>query len=144
MVPTRTIRSVPHRALTLEFAMWLFTRISGAAMLLLGIIGMLGALYMGARTQMDLPTLMRWTFFPNPNHVVNSNIPDVALGWTSAYWRLMEYLIVFFGVTHGFNGLRVVMEDYTHRVAVRRALCWVILLLWVVVFAVAAYLITYS
>jgi succinate dehydrogenase hydrophobic anchor subunit len=36
------------------------------------------------------------------------------------------------------------MEDYTHRVAVRRALRWVILLLWIVVFAVAAYLITYS
>jgi succinate dehydrogenase hydrophobic anchor subunit len=127
--------------LTLEFAMWVFTRISGAALLLLGTIGMAGALYMGARTQMDLPTLMRWTFFPNPNHVVNSNIPDVNLGWVSTYWRVMEYLIVFFGATHGFNGVRVVMEDYTHTETVRRVLRIVIGVLWFAVLAIAAYMI---
>jgi succinate dehydrogenase hydrophobic anchor subunit len=142
MMPSRTVRTVPRRPLTLEFSMWIFTRISGAALLLLGTIGMLGALYMGARTQMDLATLMRWTFFPNPNHVVNSNIPDVNLGWVSVYWRLMEYLIVFFGATHGFNGMRVVMEDYVHHETVRRVLRWVIVLLWVVVLAVAGYMIS--
>jgi succinate dehydrogenase hydrophobic anchor subunit len=130
-------RTVPRRALSLEYAMWIFTRVSGAAMLILGVLGMAGALYMGARTQMDLGTLMRWTFFPNPSHVVNSNIPDVNLGWTNIYWRVMQLLVVFFGVTHGFNGLRVVMEDYITREAIRRALRWVVLLLWVVVMVVA-------
>ena len=141
MFHSRTIRTaprrVPRRALTLDFAMWVFTRVSGAALLILGVIGMLGALYMGARTQMDLTTLMRWTFFPNPNHVVNSNIPDVNLGWANVYWRVMQLLIVFFGVTHGFNGLRVVMEDYINRASVRRTLRWVILALWIIVLAVA-------
>ncbi|HEY3343114.1 MAG TPA: hypothetical protein VGK81_13890, partial [Anaerolineae bacterium] len=74
----------------------------------------------------------------------NSSIPDVALGWTNVYWRIMEYLIVFFGVTHGFNGLRVVMEDYFHREAVRRALRFVIISALVVVLAVAAYIISNS
>jgi succinate dehydrogenase hydrophobic anchor subunit len=140
MIPARTVRTVPHRALTLEFAMWVFTRISGAALLLMGVAGMLGALYMGARTQMDLPTLMRWTFFPNPNHVVNSNISDVNLGWANAYWRLMEYLILAFGVTHGFNGVRVVMEDYVRNVTLRRVLLWVIVVLWGVVLAAGVHL----
>src|SRR6266542_3228537 len=100
-------RIIPRRALTLDFTMWIFTRVSGSALLLLGALGMLGALYMGSRTQMDLATLMRWTFFPNPNHVVNSSIPDVNLGWAILYWQAIQVLIVFFGTTHGFNGLRV-------------------------------------
>jgi succinate dehydrogenase hydrophobic anchor subunit len=134
-------RTVPRRALTLDFAMWAFTRISGAALLLLGALGMAGALYMGARTQMDLPTLMRWTFFPNANHVVNSSIPDVNLGWSNIYWRIMQVLMIFFGATHGFNGLRVVMEDYIHRATVRRALRWAILLLWLAVLLVALFVV---
>jgi succinate dehydrogenase hydrophobic anchor subunit len=71
-------------------------------------------LAMGARYQMDLGTLMRWTFFPNPNHVVNSNIPDITMGWANAFWQTIQVLIVFFGATHGFNGLRVVLEEYIH------------------------------
>jgi succinate dehydrogenase / fumarate reductase, membrane anchor subunit len=134
-------RTVPRRDLSLDFVMWIFTRISGAALLILGAMGMIGALIMGARLQMDLPTLMRWTFFPNASHVVNSNIPDVNLGWVSGYWRVMQILIVFFGITHGFNGLRVVMEDYIGKEPIRRLLRWVILALWIVVMVVAVYVI---
>ncbi len=137
-------RTVPRRGWNLEFVMWVFTRVSGAAMLILGALGMIGALIMGARTQMDLATLMRWTFFPNPNHVVNSNIPDINLGWVSLYWRILQTLIVFFGVSHGFNGLRVVMDDYIHHDAVRKVLRVVILVLWIAVMAVALYIIITS
>ena len=66
-----------------EYFMWIFTRISGLAMIVLAITGLSGALLMGARTQMDLPTLMRWADIPNANDVVNSNIPDVAVGGTA-------------------------------------------------------------
>jgi succinate dehydrogenase hydrophobic anchor subunit len=121
--------------------MWVFTRVSGASLLVLGAIGMAGALYMGARTQMDLATLMRWTFFPNPNHVVHSNTPDVNLGWVNVYWQTMQLLIVFMGVTHGFNGLRVIMEDYVGHETVRKILRWLILLLWLTVLLVAVFLI---
>ncbi len=108
-------RSLPTPGWNLEYIMWVFTRVSGAAIALLAFIGFAAALVMGARSQMDLGTLMRWTFFPNPNHVVNSNIPDITQGWSNAFWQTMEMLIVFFGATHGFNGLRVVLEEYIHR-----------------------------
>ena len=134
-------RTVPRRRWSLEYVMWVFTRVSGAALIILGVLGMAGALIMGARTQMDLVTLMRWTFFPNSSHVVNSNIPDVNMGWVSVYWSVMQLLIVFFGVSHGFNGIRVVMEDYISHAAVRMVLRLVLLALWLAVLVVAIYVI---
>jgi len=89
--------------LSFEYVMWIFTRISGLSLILLSAIGVISAFALGARTQVDLPTLMRWTFFPNPNHVINSDIPDLTLGWANAFWQVMQILIVFFAVTHGFN-----------------------------------------
>jgi succinate dehydrogenase hydrophobic anchor subunit len=124
--------------------MWIFTRISGLAMILLAIFGTAGALIMGARTQMDLPTLMRWSFFPNPNHVVNSNIPDVAVGWATAYWQIMQMLIIFFAVSHAYNGLRVVLEDFIGQSFSKPMLRGLILLLWMFSLIVAMYVILAS
>lgn len=105
-------RYVPQRGINLDYLMWLFTRISGVGIVVLALIGLGAAMYMGARLQMDLPTLLRWTFFPNPNHVVNSNIPDVTLGWANAFWQIMQFLIIVFAFTHAANGLRMIVEDY--------------------------------
>lgn len=127
-----------------EYLMWIFTRISGLGMFLLAFIGITAAFVMGARTQMDLPTLLRWTFFPNPNHVVNSNIPDVTLGWANAYWQVMQMLLAFFGITHGFNGLRVVIEDYFGASIFRTFLRGLIFLLWLFMLVVAVYVILAS
>jgi succinate dehydrogenase hydrophobic anchor subunit len=137
---TRTVQP----GFSLEYSMWIFTRLSGLGMIALATIGMAGAFLMGARTQLDLATLMRWTFFPNPNHVVNSNIPDVTLGWATAFWQIMQMLIVILGVTHGFNGLRVVVEDYTGQNAWRPLLRGLILLSWIFVLIVAIYVILAS
>lgn len=137
---TRTVQP----GLSFEYIMWIFTRISGLAMILLATIGLTGALLMGARTQMDLPTLMRWAFFPNPNHVVNSNIPDVAVGWATAFWQVMQMLIIFFAVTHGFNGLRVVLEDFIGQSFSRPMLRGLILLLWLFSLITAVYVILAS
>jgi succinate dehydrogenase hydrophobic anchor subunit len=123
-------RVVPQRGFNLDYLMWLFTRLSGLALFLLAFIGVAGAFLLGARQQIDLPTLMRWTFFPNPNHVVNSDIPDVTLGWANAYWQTMMILVLFFGVTHGFNGLRMVVEDYLGRSVSQVLLRGAIFLLW--------------
>ena len=124
--------------------MWIFTRISGIALVLLAIIGMTSAFALGARTQVDLPTLMRWTFFPNPNHVVNSNIPDVTLGWANGFWQIMQILIVFFGATHGFNGLRVVIEDFIGPSLLRPFLRGLVFLLWIFFLIAATYVILSS
>ncbi len=129
---------------SLEYSMWIFTRLSGLGMILLGLIGITGAFIMGARTQMDLGTLMRWTFFPNPNHVINSEIPDVALGWATAFWQVMQMLLVILGVTHGFNGLRVVIEDYTGQSMWRPYVRGLIFLLWLFMLIIAVYVILAS
>jgi succinate dehydrogenase hydrophobic anchor subunit len=93
---------------------------------------------------MSLPTLMRWTFFPNPNHVIDSNIPDITLGWATAYWQIMQMLVIFFAATHGYNGLRMVIEDFTGRsllVPITRGL---IFLLWLFSLILAVYVILAS
>ncbi len=137
-------RPAPQVGFSFEYLMWVFTRISGLALILLALIGFVGAVLMGARTQMDLGTLLRWTYFPNPNHVVNSNIPDVAMGWATAYWQIMQMMIVFFGVTHGINGLRVVIEDYTDRSWFKVLLRGFLFLVWIFMMIVAVYVILAS
>jgi succinate dehydrogenase / fumarate reductase membrane anchor subunit len=137
-------RTTPQIGFSFEYLMWVFTRISGIALVTLAVIGAVGALWMGARTQMDLGTLMRWTFFPNPNHVINSDIPDIALGWATAFWQIMQMLIVLFAITHGMNGLRVVIEDYTRSTWLRPLMRGLMLFLWVFMLIVAVYVILAS
>jgi succinate dehydrogenase hydrophobic anchor subunit len=137
-------RIVPQRGFNLDYLMWLFTRISGLAIILLAMIGLSMGLYMGARLQMDVATLFRWTFFPNPNHVVNSNIPDVTLGWANAYWQIMQMLVIFFASTHAANGLRMIAEDYLGHSIGRPILRGFFFLLWMGFLILAIYVIIAS
>jgi succinate dehydrogenase hydrophobic anchor subunit len=124
--------------------MWLFTRFSGLALLLFAAISMGIAFALGGRTQLDLPAVVRWMFFPNPNHVINSDIPDLSLGWSNAFWQVLSTLIMFLAAGHGFNGVRMVLEDFIKRpmlVAVLRAL---IFLLWMGGMILAVYVILLS
>ncbi len=130
--------------LTFEYLMWIFTRISGLVLILLATVSITMAFIMGARTQMDQPTLMRWTFFPNPNHVVTSDIPDITLGWSNAFWQIMQILIIFFAATHGFNGLRVVVEDFTRHTFLRPFFRGLVFLLWIFSLILAIYFILVS
>lgn len=132
-------RIIPQRGMNLDYVMWVFMRISGLALVLLGGIGVIGAALMGARNQVDLPTLLRWTFFPNPNHVINSDIPDVDI-WATAYWQVVQILVVFFGVTHGINGLRNVLEDYVENSFFQIVLRGLLFLVWLAIMIVAVYL----
>ena len=129
-------RTVPMPGVSLDYLLWLFTRLSGIFMIVLGLIGFFYALYLGARTQIDLPTLLRWTFFPNPNHVLNY-VADVELGWVNAALQVLQMAIIFFGVTHGFNGLRMVLEDYISGGFGQIVLRGIIFTLWLVSFIVA-------
>jgi succinate dehydrogenase hydrophobic anchor subunit len=124
--------------------MWLFTRLSGLAMILLGLTGFVAALIMGARTQTDLPTLMRWTFFPNPNHVASSEIPEIDLVWANGFWQTFQILIIFFAVTHGWNGIRMILEDYIGASTWRLILRGLIFILWLASLIVAIFLVMTS
>ena len=122
-------RTMPKPSWNLEFLMWTFTRISGISLVLLALLAISAGLWMGARTQMDVGTLMRWTFFPNPNHVLDSDIPNLDL-WANSFWQITQILIVVFAATHGFNGLRVVIEDYSKPGFWQAALRLLVFLLW--------------
>jgi succinate dehydrogenase hydrophobic anchor subunit len=113
-------------------------------LIILGLIGLISAFIYGARTQMDVGALLRWTFFPNPNHVTNTNIPELEPVWVNAFWQVMQMLIIVFGVTHGMNGLRVVVEDFTGQSIWRPLLRGLIFLIWLFAMIVAIYVILAS
>ena len=136
-------RKVPHPGWNLEYLMFLFTRLSGLTFFLLAVVGMTAALIMGARYQMDLGTLMRWTFFPNANHVLDSNIPNVDI-WANGFWQIMQFLVIFFGGTHGLNGLRVVLEDYVSQPFWQIVIKLLIFVLWVFMILVAVFVVLAS
>ena len=93
---------------------------------------------------MDLGTLARWTFFPNPNHVIDSNIPDVLAGWSNGFWQIMQISILFFAGTHGINGIRVVLEDYIKKSFLRFLIRFVIFALWVIMLLTSIYVVLAS
>ncbi len=133
-------RAMPKPSWNLDYMMWVFTRLSGISLILLVVIGISAGLLIGARSQMDLGTLMRWTFFPNSNHVLDSEIPDLFL-WANGFWQIMQILVLFFAATHGFNGLRVVLEDYSLSGFLQVFLRFLILLLWIFSVLVGIYVI---
>ena len=139
-----SVRTNVQAGFSIEYVMWIFTRISGAALFLLALFALVAAFWLGARNQMDLGTLMRWTFFQNPNHVINSNIPDVTLGWANAFWQIMEMLVIFFAVSHGMNGLRVIIEDYLSNSWWRTIWRGLIFFLWLIMLVVAIYVVLAS
>ena len=127
-----------------EYGMWMFTRISGLALMLFGAVSMGAAFVLGGRLHIDMPTMFRWMFFPNPNHVVNSNIPDVSLGWSNAFWQVYSMVMIFVAAVHGFNGLRMIIEDYIENAIVVALFRILTLLLFVGGIIVAVYVILAS
>lgn len=135
----RTV-SITRRGFDFETFMWLFTRLSALVMYALALTGLVGALVMGARTQMNLADLMRWVFTPNVTHVQNTNVPDLA-PWATSFWRIMASAFVFFATSHGLHGLLSVIEDYLTLGWLRRTLRILVLLLTLFMIFVGIYLI---
>ncbi len=128
----------------IEYVLWLFTRFSGLLLLLFAAISMGVAFSLGGRTLLDLPTMTRWVFFPNPNHVVNSNIPDVSVGWSNAFWQIFSVLMIFLAAGHGINGVRMVLEDYINRPLLVALMRILLFMLWLACMIFAVYVIVYS
>lgn len=59
-------------------------------------------------------------------HVLNSSgnltIQFVANQWNSWGWKTYDLLLLIFAISHGFNGLRTVLEDYIHN---ERTMTWI-------------------
>jgi succinate dehydrogenase hydrophobic anchor subunit len=106
-------RTLPlsKRGLNFEMAMWVFTRLSALAMYALILFAIIGALVMGARTQMNFADIMRWGFMPNYTHVQSTNVPDLA-PWSTPFWRLVGSTLLLVAAAHGIHGLVVIADDY--------------------------------
>jgi succinate dehydrogenase hydrophobic anchor subunit len=134
--------SLARRGFDFEIFMWLFTRLSALAMYLCAIIGLVGALIMGARAQVNLADLVRWTFMPNSNHVLmNTTLNNIAdtEAWATLFWKIMGSTFVVFAVSHGLHGLLSVIEDYLMHGAARKILRVAGLLLTCAMIAIGIY-----
>ncbi len=107
---TRTL-PLNKRGFNFEMFMWIITRLTALAMYALILFGIIGALIMGARTQMNFADIMRWGFMPNVTHVQTTNIPDVA-PWSTPFWKLTGIALLLIATAHGVHGLVVIADDY--------------------------------
>jgi len=106
-------RTLPlnQRGLNFEMFMWFVTRLTALAMYALLLTGLIGALIMGARTQMNIADVIRWSFMPNLSHVQNTNVPDLA-PWSTTFWQLVASAFLMIAVGHGVHGLVTIADDY--------------------------------
>jgi len=103
--------SLKARGLNFEMFMWIVTRLTALAMYALLLTAVIGALIMGARTQMNIADVIRWSFMPNPSHVQSTNVPDL-VPWSTTFWKLVASAFLFVAVSHGTHGLVVIADDY--------------------------------
>jgi succinate dehydrogenase hydrophobic anchor subunit len=142
MIKPRTV-SLFKRAYNFETFMWLFTRLSALAMYLCAFIGLVGALIMGARTQMNMADLMRWTFMPDSNHALLNTANQILTpdAWMTVFWKVMGSILVFFATSHGLHGVLSVIEDYNGISWLRATLRILVLVLTVVMIGIGIYVI---
>ncbi len=108
---TRTL-SIKGRGLTnFEAIMWGFTRLSALGMYALILFGLIGALVMGARNNMNLADVMRWAFMPNVTHVQSTNLESTD-DWVTPLWKLTASALLLLATAHGVHGLVVIADDY--------------------------------
>jgi succinate dehydrogenase hydrophobic anchor subunit len=104
--------SLKQRGLTnFEAVMWVFTRLTALAIYGLILVGLIGALIMGAREQMNFADVMRWAFMPNVSHVQSTDVLDLD-PWASPFWKLTAIALLLVATTHGVHGLVVIADDY--------------------------------
>ena len=103
--------SLTKRGLNFEMLMWLFTRLSALAMYALILTAAIGALVMGARTQMNIADVLRWSFMSNSTHVESTSIIAIE-PWANTFWKSVASLMLLVATAHGVHGLVVIADDY--------------------------------
>jgi len=113
--------SLSQRGMNFETLMWYFTRLSALAIYALILFGLIGALVMGARNQMNFADVMRWAFMPNATHVQSTEVPDLA-PWASTFWKFTASALLLLAVAHGVHGLVVIADDYIAGAGARKSI----------------------
>lgn len=91
---------------------YLFMRLSGIALLFLAIGHLMIQLVL--------------------NDVHNLTLVFVANQWEAWGWKVYDMLLLVFAVTHGYNGLRNVLEDYIHNDSLMKTIN-VVLVIFIIV-----------
>ncbi|NPA92284.1 MAG: succinate dehydrogenase [Chloroflexi bacterium] len=65
--------------------------------------------------------------------VYEIDINYVAGRWSGGFWRVYDFLLLFFAFSHGMNGARQVLTDFIHSAGGRRALNWILFIIWAVI-----------
>jgi len=130
--------SLTKRGFDFETTMWIFTRFSALGMYLFALVALVGALLMGARTQMNLADLIRWMFMSNPNHVLNTNVPDI-VPWSSDFWKWTGSGFILLAATHGLHGFLSVLEDYLTHPGWRKFFRYLVILILLAMTAIGVY-----
>jgi succinate dehydrogenase / fumarate reductase membrane anchor subunit len=66
------------------------------------------------------------------NDVHNLTLEFVRQQWSSWGWRAYDLMLLVFAISHGFNGLRQVLEDYIHNRQRVRVINWVLAIVMVI------------
>ena len=123
-----------------ETFMWLFTRLSALAMYVILLTAVIGALIMGARTQMNLADVLRWAFTSNVTHVQSTNVPELA-PWATPFWKAVATLMVLVAGAHGLHGVLSVLDDYFAQPRVRSFFRILIAIILPIMWAIGLYII---
>ncbi len=100
-----TKRTVSSKQKSERFA-YLFMRMSGVALLVLAV----------GHVTLNLVL----------NDVHSLTLEYVKNQWDDWGWRAYDIFLLFFAVTHGYNGLRNVLEDYIHNERLMRGINYVL------------------
>jgi succinate dehydrogenase hydrophobic anchor subunit len=134
-------RIVPlnKRGMSFETFMWVFTRVTALAMYGFILVGVVGAIIMGAQYQMTFVETLRWALVTNPGHVEYTNVPDIA-PWTSFFWRLVASGMFLTALAHGIHGVIVILDDYVASAAGRNWVRYLNMAMFFVVMGAGLYI----
>jgi succinate dehydrogenase / fumarate reductase membrane anchor subunit len=114
-------RSAAKPSGSLELYAWFFMRVSGIIMLLIAVFHLL---------------LMHASI-----RVGNITFDVIADRWQSPFWRVYDFFLLIFALTHGTNGARYVIEDYIHASGWRVTVKAILYTIYVLFLAMGAYII---
>lgn len=89
---------------------WIYMRVSGAALIILIFGHLFSNLWEG-------------------EGIKQIDFAFVAGKWASPFWQVWDVLMLWLALIHGTNGMRTLVNDYTEREKLRKALVWT---LWIV------------
>lgn len=104
-----------------ELYSWFFMRISGIVLLALAVFHLF---YMHIVIGVD-----------------NIDFEAIMERWRNPLWKLFDFFLLLFALTHGMNGFRVILDDYIHRPGRLAAAKTMVFLVYVAFLSMGTYII---